>query len=165
MATGNSIQMAKLLATPVQHVRSDEHGRVRRAWFEYPNDAAEALVAGSTINLCRLPPGARVMGGKMSWEANTGAATLAVGVVGSTSKYSAVPALLTAAPIIQVNTGGATGGCWGFDLMGVNTGGTMAAPVFGEVQTSPITIIGTTAGATLTANKRIAGYIDYLGNE
>jgi hypothetical protein len=101
----------------------------------------------------------------MAWEANTATATLAVGVAGATSKYSAVAALLTAAPVIQVNTGGATGGKWGFDLMGVNTGGTIAAPVFGEVQASAITVIGTVGVATLAASKRIVGYIDYLGAE
>jgi hypothetical protein len=164
MTVFNSTQMAKLNATPVQHIRSDEHGRVRRAYFAW-EDATLTPLAGDTINLCRLPPGARVLGGCMTWEANAAGATLAVGIAGSTSKYSAVAALLTAAPVIQVNTGGATGGKWGFDLMGVNTGGTNAAPVFGEVQASAITVIGTTAVATLTANKRIAGYIDYLGVE
>jgi hypothetical protein len=164
MATFNSTQMAKLNSTPVQHVRSDEHGRVRRAFFAW-EDATLTPVAGDTINLCKLPPGARVMNGKLFWETNTATATLAIGIAGSTGKYSAVPALLTAAPVIQVSTGGATGGCGGFDLCGAGTGGTNAAPVVGEVLSGPVTVIGTTAVATLAANKRICGWIDYLGVE
>jgi hypothetical protein len=160
MATGNSVQMAKLLATPVQHVRSDEHGRVRRAWFEYPNDAAEALATGSTINLCKLPPGARVLGGKIFWEANAGTNTLAIGIAGATTKYAAAFSLTSASQVASVTVAS------GLELNGAAGGGTMAAPVIGEVQTGPITIIGTTAGTgPLTANKRICGWMEYLGVE
>lgn len=161
MPTFNSTQMAKLNATPVQHIRSDEHGRVRRAYFAW-EDATLTPAAADTINLCKLPPGARVLGGQMFWEANTATATLAVGIAGSTSKYvSANTPLLTAAPTATPAAGGA-GGC---ALVGVGTGGTNAAPVIGEVQTSAITVIGTVGVATLTANKRIVGWIDYLGVE
>jgi hypothetical protein len=161
MAVFNSTQMAKLNATPVQHVRSDEHGRVRRAFFAW-EDASATPAAADTINLCKLPPGARVMGGKLFWEANTATATFAVGISGSTSKYvSANTPLLTAAPTATP----AAGGAGGYDLVGVGTGGTNAAPVIGEVLASAVTIIGTVAVATLTANKRICGYIDYLGVE
>jgi hypothetical protein len=163
MATVNSNQMAKLLATPVQHINSDEHGRVRRAFFAF--EPTVITGATDTVNLCKLPPGARVMSGKLFWEAGTATCQFAVGIAGSTGKYSAVPALLTAAPIIQVNTGGATGGCGGFDLCGAGTGGTIAAPVVGEVQASSITIIGTVSVAGAAANKRICGWMDYLGME
>jgi hypothetical protein len=164
MTVFNSTQMAKLVAVPVQHIRSDEHGRVRRAYFAW-EDATLTPLAADTINLCKLPPGARVMGGQLYWEANAAGATLNIGIAGSAGKYSAVPALLTNVPVIQVNTGGATGGKGGFDLVGAGTGGTNAAPVIGEVQASAVTIVATTAVATLTANKRFCGYMDYLGVE
>ena len=159
MATGNSIQMAKLLATPVQHIRSDEHGRVRRAWFEYPNDSAEALASGSTINLCRLPPGARVLTGKLYYEANAGSSTLAVGIAGATTKYITAIAISAASQVASITVAS------GVELAGAAGGGTLAAPIVGEVQASAVTIIGTTGGATLTAAKRICGWMDYLGVE
>src|SRR5581483_3171966 len=98
MATFNSTQMAKLNAVPVQHVRSDEHGRVRRVFFAW-EDATATPAAADVINLCKLPPGARVMGGKMFWEANTATATFDIGIAGTTTKYSGANSpLLTAAP-------------------------------------------------------------------
>lgn len=161
MAVFNSTQMAKLNAVPVQHIRSDEHGRVRRAYFAW-EDATLTPAAADVINLCKLPPGARVMGGVLYWEANTGTATFQVGVAGTANKYSgANNPLLTAASPDAANTGGFNGK----SLAGAAGGGTNAAPIIGEVQASAITIIGTVGVATLTANKRICGYMDYLGAE
>lgn len=164
MATWNSDQMKKLAAVPVVHVPSNEHGRVRRQTFAYPAldavGAAETPAAGDTINLCKLPPGANVVGGKLFWEANTATATLAVGIAGNTSKYTPTNTpLLTAASALPAAAGGAAG----YELGG--SGGTVAAPIIGEKQTGVTTIIGTVGVATLTANKRIYGYIDYLGVE
>lgn len=159
MASFDSIQMAKLNANPVQHIKSDEHGRVRRAYFAWESTATPA--AADTINLCKLPVGARVLGGQMFWEANTATATLGVGIAGSADKYTGAAALLTAASIVSP----AAGGAGGKDLVGAAGGGTIAAPVMGEVLTGPVTVIGTVAVATLAASKRIAGYLDYLGAE
>lgn len=159
MASFDSVQMAKLNATPVQHVRSDEHGRVRRVTFAWESTATPA--AADTINLCKLPPGARVLGGKMFWEANTATATLGVGISGTANKYTGTASLLTAAP----TQAPAAGGAGGRDLVGDGTGGTIAAPIIGEVLTSAVTVIGTVAVATLAASKRIYGYLDYLGVE
>jgi hypothetical protein len=160
MATFDSIQMAKLNAVPVQHVRSDEHGRIRAAIFEWESAATPA--AADTINLCKLPPGARVLGGEMWWEINTATATFVVGIAGATTKYSGTNApLLTATPV----TTPAVGGYCGYKLAGTGSGGTIAARVLGEVQASSITVIGTVGVATLAASKRIFGIIYYLGVE
>lgn len=159
MATVNSNQMAKLLAVPVQHVSSDEHGRVRRAFFAF--EPTVITGATDTINLCVLPPGARVMNGKLFWEAGTATSTIVIGIAGATSKYSGSTVLLTSASI-QPTVAGASGG---YDLCGVGSGGTIAAPVVGQVLTGPVTIIGTMATAGAAANKRICGWIDYLGVE
>lgn len=159
MATFNSTQMAKLAAVPVQHIRSDEHGRVRRAFFAW-EDATSTPAAADIINLCKLPPGARVMGGMLFWEANTATATLAVGISGSTSKYTPTNTPLLTAANTQPTAAGVPGGY----SLGAGSG-TNAAPLVGEVQTSAVTIIGTVGVATLTANKRICGWIDYLGVE
>jgi hypothetical protein len=159
MASFDSVQMAKLNATPVQHVRSDEHGRVRRATFAWESTSTPA--AADTINLCKLPPGARVMGGWMFWEANTATATLGVGTASTANLYTGTATLLTNVP----TQAPAAGGAGGRSLFGDGTGGTIAAPVIGEVIASARTVIGTVAVATLAASKRIYGYIDYLGVE
>ncbi len=160
MASFNSTQMAKLLATPVQHIRSDEHGRVRRAFFAWEDaTATPAFGTSDTINLCRLPPGARVLGGEMYWEANTATATFNVGIAGSASKYTPTNAPLLTSATVGTAAGG--GGPYKFG----GSGGTNAAPIVGEVQASAVTIIGTVGVANLTANKRICGYVDYLGME
>ncbi len=173
MATWNSDQMKKLVNVPVIHVPSNEHGRVRRQVFAYPSlettvipgypavlGSAETPASGDTIQLCKLPPNASVVGGKLFWEANTATATLNIGIAGNTSKYSPTNApLLTAASALPAATGGAAG----YELGGF--GGTVAAPILGDKPTTVVTIIGTVGVATLTANKRIWGYIDYLGVE
>lgn len=157
MASFDSVQMAKLNAVPVQHIRSDEHGRVRRATFAWESTATPA--AADTINLCKLPPGARVVGGQMYWEANTATATFNVGVAGSASKYSP-----TAAPLLTAATVGTAAGGGGPYPFG-GSGGTIAAPIVGEVLTAPVVVIGTVGVATLAASKRIYGWLDYLGME
>lgn len=159
MAIVDSGQMAKLNAVPVQHIRSDEHGRVRRVWFAFE----PTIITGATdtINLCRLPPGARFMSGKLYWEASTATAEIAIGIAGSTAKYSGIPILLTS-KAIQPTVAGVAGG---FDLCGTASGGTIAAPVVGESLSGPTTVIGTMSVAGAAANKRITGYLDYLGNE
>ncbi len=158
MASFDSVQMAKLNAVPVQHIKSDEHGRVRRAYFAWEN-ATATPAAADTINLCKLPPGARIMGGEMYWEANTATATFNVGIAGSASKYSPTNAPLLTAATVGTAAGG--GGPYKFG----GSGGTNAAPIVGEVLAGPVTVIGTVGVATLIANRRITGYIDYLGME
>jgi len=158
--TVNSVQMAKLLANPIQHIKSDEHGRVRRAIFAFEPSDATGFTATDTLRLCKLPPGARYLGGKMFWEANTATATLSVGVAGATTKYASA-VLLTAASIVPTVAGAAGG----FDLVGAAGGGSIASPVVGEVLSGATTIIGTVGTAALTVSKRIFGWVDYLGVE
>jgi hypothetical protein len=162
VATYNSVQMAKLLATPVQHIRSDEHGRVRCAIFEWAPGAVDpGYAAGDTLNLCKLPPGARVLGGRMWWEANTATAALSVGIAGAVTKYSAA-IVITNASVVSTIAGVQSGLDLGGGAVG---GGTIAAPVMGEVQASAVTIIGTNSVAALAVSKRVFGYVLYLGVE
>lgn len=159
MATVNSNQMAKLLATPVQHINSDEHGRLRVAFFAFE----PTVITGTTdtINLCKLPPGARVLGGRMWWEASTATAQISVGIAGAVTKY--LPSIvITGASAVSTIAGVQSGVDLGGGAPG---GGTIAAPVMGEVQAGPVTIIGTMSVAGAAANKRIAGYVAYLGAE
>lgn len=59
---------------------NQEHGRVRAAVFTY-TFASQA--AGHDVALCKLPKGARVIGGNISVSATMGTCTLAVGVMGA----------------------------------------------------------------------------------
>jgi len=71
----NSIQQAKIAATPSEKVKTNElAGRVRVAFAEY-----EASAEQSTIHMFSLPNGARILGGKLSHDALGSSTTLSVG--------------------------------------------------------------------------------------
>jgi hypothetical protein len=152
MATFNSNQLDRLLSTPVVHIRSDEHGRVRAAYWEFPKNTTDAPLTTDSLQFVRLPPGARIIGGQFFNEVITAAATLSIGIAGATTKYVTTQAISAAS---------AAGGV---PLIPAG-GGTFAAPIAGEVQAAAVTLIGTLAGANWTANKRSAGYVLYLGVE
>jgi|TARA_Y100000033_G_scaffold40007_1_gene39806 hypothetical protein len=71
----NSIQQAKIAATPSEKVKTNElAGRVRVAFAEY-----EASAEQSTIHMFSLPNGARILGGRLAHDALGSSTTLAVG--------------------------------------------------------------------------------------
>ena len=71
----NSIQQAKIAATPSEKVKTNElAGRVRVAFAEY-----EASGEQSTIHMFSLPNGARILGGRLAHDALGSSTTLAVG--------------------------------------------------------------------------------------
>ena len=71
----NSIQQAKIAATPSEKVKTNElAGRVRVAFAEY-----EASTEQSTIHMFSLPNGARILSGKLSHDALGTSTTLSVG--------------------------------------------------------------------------------------
>ena len=71
----NSIQQAKIAATPSQKVKTNElAGRVRVAFAEY-----EASAEQSTIHMFSLPNGARILGGRLAHDALGSSTTLSVG--------------------------------------------------------------------------------------
>lgn len=88
MANTNSDQIANAVAVPVVHNKVNEWGgRIRVAFFSV---AAVPTGAGDTMTLCRIPKGARVIGGEFCFGAAQGAtATTAIGIAGSTGKYRA----------------------------------------------------------------------------
>jgi hypothetical protein len=71
----NSTQYAKTVSTPSEKLDTNElHGRVRIAYADFTADAAQ-----ETINLFKLPNGARIIGGRVN-HANLGTSTtLSVG--------------------------------------------------------------------------------------
>ena len=71
----NSIQQAKIAATPSEKVKTNElAGRVRVAFAEY-----EASAEQSTIHMFSLPNGARILSGRLAHDALGSSTTLSVG--------------------------------------------------------------------------------------
>ena len=71
----NSIQQAKIAATPSEKVKTNElAGRVIVAFAEY-----EASAEQSTIHMFSLPNGARILGGRLAHDALGSSTTLSVG--------------------------------------------------------------------------------------
>ena len=71
----NSIQQAKIAATPSEKVKTNElAGRVRVAFAEY-----ESTTEQSTIHMFSLPNGARILGGRLAHDALNSSTTLSVG--------------------------------------------------------------------------------------
>lgn len=59
---------------------NEEGGRVRCAMFSY---TFASQSAGHDVALCKLPKGARILGGAISVSATTGSMTLSVGLMGA----------------------------------------------------------------------------------
>ena len=71
----NSIQQAKIAATPSEKVKTNElAGRVRVAFAEF-----EASAEQSTIHMFSIPNGARILGGRLAHDALGSSTTLSVG--------------------------------------------------------------------------------------
>ena len=71
----NSVQYAKTLDTPSVKLDTNElHGRVRVAYADFT-----AATAQETINMFKLPNGARIIGGRLNHAALGGSTTVSVG--------------------------------------------------------------------------------------
>jgi hypothetical protein len=71
----NSTQYAKTVDTPSVKISTTElHGRVRVAYADFTADAAQ-----ETINMFKLPDGARIIGGRLNHAALGSSTTVSVG--------------------------------------------------------------------------------------
>jgi len=71
----NSTQYAKTVDTPSVKISTTElHGRVRVAYADFTADAAQ-----ETINMFKLPDGARIIGGRVNHAALGSSTTLSIG--------------------------------------------------------------------------------------
>tara|TARA_E500000075_G_C6899471_1_gene273656 strand:+ start:438 stop:887 length:450 start_codon:yes stop_codon:yes gene_type:complete len=76
----NSIQQAKIAATPSEKVKTNElAGRVRVAFAEY-----EASAEQSTIHMFSIPNGARLLSGSVAYDALGSSTTISVGYAAHT---------------------------------------------------------------------------------
>ena len=71
----NSVQFAKTQDTPSVKISTTElHGRVRVAYADFTANAAQ-----ETINMFKLPDGARIIGGRVNHAALGSSTTLSIG--------------------------------------------------------------------------------------
>ena len=76
----NSIQQAKIAATPSEKVKTNElAGRVRVAFAEY-----EASAEQSTVHMFSIPNGARLLSGSVAYDALGSSTTISVGYAAHT---------------------------------------------------------------------------------
>lgn len=144
MASHNSDQIAKLSATPRSLVKANEaHGRVRIAWWSFTTPAGGVAVS-DTVSLVNIPQGARVVGGRIAWEALSsggGTATVSLGVAGSAAKYL-----------------GATDA----DAAGGAEFGHTVALNHGDALTEDTILVATAGGEAWAASKVVKGYVLYV---
>jgi hypothetical protein len=123
-------------------VNSNEYGgRSRKAFFS-KTLASSGLATGDTIALCRIPKGARIMGGSFCWDtAQGGTATLAIGITGTTGKY-----------LVAAVTNATTNVAFANSI----------ATNLGAVTTAEEAILATNAAAAWTASSILRGWIEYV---
>ena len=85
----NSTQYAKTVDTPSVKISTTElHGRVRVAYADFTSAAAQ-----ETINMFKLPDGARIIGGRLNHAALGSSTTVSVGHAAYTQADGTVVAL------------------------------------------------------------------------
>src|SRR6185503_5518628 len=100
------------------------------------------LATGDTIALCRIPQGARVIDGAISWSATQGAtATTAIGISGTAAKYLAATVTASTAKFPFAAT---------------------QALGYGVQTTAEETLLATNAAAAWTASSVLVGHVDFL---
>ncbi len=145
MAAGTlkSVQETNRTATPpVMQSPQDGYGKVRRLFFNYVNAGGD-YDAGSTIDLCRIPAGCRIMGGVINVDAGFADANATADIGDGT----------TAAKYLNDGDIAAAGA--------VSFGHTLALN-YGEAITAAFTLKLTTATAVLLAAGIIKGHVDIL---
>ncbi len=139
-----SDQVTNQDAVPVSPIKPNElEGRVRIAYFTYSSPAASPPEAASTIQLCKLPIGARIIRGHFAHDGIGGTSgTVDIGYTGDVDQYA--DAAVVAATASE------------FDFAD-----TVLENV-GDALTEAKTLLLTTAVATMTASKNLRGWVMYV---
>lgn len=144
MASFNSTQYADTLAKPAARLKPNEWGgRVRRSWWDFTTPAG-GLALTDTVNLVKLPKGARILGGRVGFGAMSsaaGTATADIGYAGAATRYAAA-----------INV----------DAAGESDFADTAARNFGEELAADQTIIATAGGEAWAAAQSFTGYIEWV---
>ncbi len=99
MAEANSVQMAKVLASPNAKLQPNEIGGKSRIMFGTITSIAAAIA--DTIYFGRIPAGARITAVSINNAAGTASSTMSIGVRKASDKSGAVPAGLAVATAIN----------------------------------------------------------------
>lgn len=90
MTTYYSAERTKSTTVPATMLKPNEaHGHVRQAFFSYATPAG-GLAVDDVLSLCSLPAGARILGGRIAFEAmstGAGAASIRIGTSTTTDAY------------------------------------------------------------------------------
>ncbi len=144
MATYKSDQETKRTATPPKMLATNEmHGRVRIAYFTYTVPTGNAAV-DDLVQLATIPPGARLLGGHLAFEAMStggGAASVQIGDGTTADKYL---------------------GTTSVDAAGTAVFGTTSALAFGQELTAETTITAKVVTEAWAATKKLHGFVKYV---
>ena len=137
-----SDQETRVQGNPPGKAAPNEGASDRQTVFFSKTLAASGLATGDTIELCRLPVGARVLDGAFAWDQTQGAtATTAIGISGTAGKYFAAAVTASAAKFALVAT---------------------QALGYGAALTAEERVLATNAAAAWTASSVLRGHIDYI---
>jgi len=144
MAEHKSDQITNSDATPkVMNKSNISGGRVRRQGFTFTVPTGGVAIA-DTIQFCKVPSGARFMGGELQHDdVGAATATLAIGDGTTAAKYAAAEVVDAAG--------------------GITFGKTLALGFMDELS-GELTLTGTVAVAALTAGKVIKGYVEFMAD-
>lgn len=137
MSAEKGVNMTALTSFPVAYPDTAQVGGRVRVFTD--TFTASAIAAGSTIDIARLPKGARVWDVHIFHDALNASATLTVGDAVSASRYLAAFATGSAGKQTMTGTNGQSAGV-------------------GFQQTAETTVIVTTAGAAITGTIRSVVY-------
>lgn len=158
MSEENSTEYGNYVASPPRRNRPDQqHGRVRIASFTHTQAAQGA--AGSTVNLCVLPPGRGRILKKMSWamvSALGASRTMDIGHTGWTKMDGTEQAASADVLADGVDVSSATSAA-----LGVGTNADDSVVLVYDSK-DPIVIQALIAGDTLDAGETFEGYIAYV---
>lgn len=130
---------------------NQQHGRLRIAVFT-KQFATEAI--GEDVALCKLPKGARILGGAISVSATTGSATLSVGLKGADNS-GFIDSANTVADDVDSLLGAAA----------ITTTPKVALAnsqaLFLGYETEKEVIVTLTTAADAMANQLVKGYVEY----
>lgn len=144
MASHKSTQETKRTSIPPKMLSTTEaHGRVRVAYFDFTVPAGGAAV-GDTVDLARLPKGARILGGDWSAEAmssGAGDAQMSIGDGTTAARFLAATSVDAVADGRFANT---------------------LALGFGAVVEDETTLVATVVGEAWAAGNKLAGWAAYV---
>ena len=144
MATHKSDQITNIEAVPVAPLKANEHyGRQRMSFFTFTVPTGNAAV-NDVVRLCKLPKGARILGGAIAFEAmSTGAgdASVQLGVTGTATKYL---------------------GTTSVDAAGKATFADTIALNYGEELAAATELIATVITEAWAAGKKLYGHVKFV---